>query len=66
MRFIQVSIASLITVLMTLAGIHIAEADERRVELEINGALAFGDLVEPDGGAGDKGVLLITHGMLAH
>ncbi len=66
MRFIQISIASVITVLMTLAGIHIAEADERRVELEINGALAFGDLVEPDGGAGDKGVLLITHGTLAH
>jgi len=51
---------------MTLAGIHIAEADEHRVELEINGALAFGDLVEPDGGAGYKGVLLITHGTLAH
>jgi hypothetical protein len=42
MQFIQVSIASLITFLMTLAGIHIAEAGERRVELEINGALAFG------------------------
>jgi pimeloyl-ACP methyl ester carboxylesterase len=66
MQFIQVSIASLITLLITLAGIHIAEADERRVELEINGVVAYGDLVEPEGGGREKGVLVITHGTQAH
>lgn len=45
---------------------HFAAAGERRVELEINGAVAFGDLVEPDGGGREKGVLVITHGTLAH
>ena len=51
MRFIHVSAATIFTIvmsLMTLTGIQSAAADERRIELGINGTLAFGDLVEPE------------------
>ena len=66
MWLIRQSSALLLTLLVTLASMHFAAAGERRVELEINGAVAFGDLVEPDGGGREKGVLVITHGTLAH
>jgi len=66
MQFIHVSMITIVTFLVTLAGGQFAAAEERRVELEINGTLAFGDLVEPDSGSREKGVILITHGTLAH
>jgi len=55
-----------LTLLVTFAGVVSTAASEHRIELKINGAVAYGDLVEPEGGGREKGVLVITHGTLAH
>lgn len=66
MQIFRFSLFALITLILSLTGIQSTVADERRVELKINGVVAYGDLVEPDDGDREKGVLLITHGTLAH
>jgi len=66
MKILRLSLFAIITLILSLTSIQPTVADERRVELKINGVVAFGDLVEPDDGALEKGVLLITHGTLAH
>ncbi len=66
MRFFQFSHAIAMMILVIFASGQFAAADERRIELEINGAIAFGDLVESESGNRKKGVLVITHGTLAH
>ena len=66
MGIIRQTSALLLTVLLTLASLQSSEAGQRGIELEINGTVAFGDLVEPDDGSFKQGVLVITHGTLAH
>lgn len=66
MSIIRQTSALLLTVLLTLASLQSSEAGQRGIELEINGTVAFGDLVEPDDGSFKQGVLVITHGTLAH
>jgi len=41
-------------------------ASEKQIELTVGGKVALGDLVVPDDGALADGVVLITHGTLAH
>lgn len=43
-----------------------AASEQKTVELEINGKVALGDLVVPEGGSLSNGALLLTHGTLAH
>lgn len=49
-----------------LIAVSPAGASQKQVELKINGKIALADLVVPDGGSVAEGVLLITHGTLAH
>lgn len=59
----------LVVCLSLLACLFVAgetSASEKQVELTINGKIALADLVVPDGGSVADGVLLITHGTLAH
>jgi pimeloyl-ACP methyl ester carboxylesterase len=53
-------------VLSCLIWASATSAEEKQVELEINGKIALGDLVVPDGASVQNGVLLMTHGALAH
>lgn len=49
-----------------LIGVGIANAKTTLVELKIGGNVALGDLVVPEGASIENGVVLITHGTLAH
>lgn len=52
--------------LLCIAWSSLVLADAKTVELEVNGKTALGDLVVPDGASIKDGVLLLTHGTLAH
>ena len=56
----------LIPLLAAIAFANAANAETRTVELEVGGVTALADLVTPDDQALKKGVVLITHGTLAH
>ncbi len=55
-----------VAVLAAAAAISPLVAGERSVELRIGGLTALADLVTPDSGSIKSGVVLITHGTLAH
>lgn len=59
-------IARLLAVLFVILSANGARAGEKTVELAVNGKVALGDLVVPEGQSLDGGVLLLTHGTLAH
>lgn len=49
-----------------LASNHPVHAGSKTVELKINSLVALADLVVPDNGSIENGIILITHGTLAH
>ena len=51
---------------LLLLGTVPATAATKLIELEIGGRIALGDLVVPDGASLANGVVLLTHGTLAH
>lgn len=57
---------SLLALALMASGPRAAVAGEKNVALEIGGITAVADLVEPEEGARKKGLLVITHGTLAH
>lgn len=56
----------LLAILSCLAWTTGSGAAEKLVELDINGKIALGDLLVPEGSSVENGVLLMTHGQLAH
>lgn len=66
MRISRLISALLLTASVTLTSLQPAAAEGRGIELKINGTIALGELVEPDDGGFKQGVLVITHGTLAH
>lgn len=60
------SILAAMAGLSCLLAATLAQADGRQVELKIGGHMALADLAVPEGGSVENGVLLITHGTLAH
>ena len=59
-------IVRLLAVLFVVLSATGARAEAKTVELTVNGKVALGDLVVPEGKSLDSGVLLLTHGTLAH
>lgn len=60
---LRLLVASLALLLLSSAGLR---AETRMVELQMSGVTALADLVVPDNGSIKNGVILITHGTLAH
>jgi dienelactone hydrolase len=59
-------ILQVLTLCLFLIGVGAADAKTTLIELNIGGNIALGDLVVPEGTSIENGVVLITHGTLAH
>lgn len=61
MRAIIFSVVALL-----IFSLHAAQAEEKTIELKVGTNTALADLVTPDDGSIKDGVVLITHGTMAH
>jgi len=58
--------ARLLAALFVIVAVSGVRAEEKTLELTVNGKVALGDLVIPEGKSLDGKVVLLTHGTLAH